>query len=274
MVLQGYSLEYEIGTPHFAALLLGIHAATAAALLYFKTVTCFVSLEPAVVGLLIVMHRQNPKIHTDGLDKGIRVPFAVEPRWHVWIIQTVLLLLSVDFPVALASHVVGMAVGAFCALRDPDVLGEALYAARKGSPRVGDVIHVALFVFSIFFMPLTAAELPADLVSAFLDGRALSMSWWQLSVPSSPPMLHMGIAGTVTGEALFLCKLMVGFALPLLLSPFRMWLRAYSIACFILIMYAMNSPLWRFPHIGFLVLAYLVWAFWKLPNMVGPFKRD
>merc|ERR1712113_247179 len=95
----------------------------------------------------------------------------------------------------------------------------------------------------------------------------LRPSWWRASVPSSAPLLHMALTGAAAGEALFICKLLIAFICPLLLSPFRMWTRAYAVACLLLSMYAMNSAEWRYPHVGFLSLLYSAWAFWKLPNM-------
>ncbi|CAE8692173.1 unnamed protein product, partial [Polarella glacialis] len=66
--------------------------------------------------------------------------------------------------------------------------------------------------------------------------------------------------------AWFICKLLIGFSSPLLLSPFRLWAKFYTGACMLLMMYAMNCEQWRYPHIGFFALGYLVVAFWQLPN--------
>jgi len=85
-------------------------------------------------------------------------------------------------------------------------------------------------------------------------------------VPSTAPALHLALGGQLAPEALFICKLMVVSACPLLLSPFRLWARFYSGACILLVMYSMNSPEWRYPHAGFVAFVYLAWAFWKLPN--------
>lgn len=267
LIVEGYALEYEVGTAHFLGLLLGLHLASAAILLHFRFTPCDISLEPALVALAAVMHRVNPKLHSDGLDKSVRVPFPVEPRWHLWIILGVLLLMASRFPEALAAHATGLTVGAVCAFRDPEVWQGSLQALRERSFTVGAGVHVALFVFSILFMPMTAKDLPAGGLSAILDGRVLRPSWWRLAVPSSPPALHLALVGQLAPEALFICKLMIVSACPLLLSPFRIWTRFYAGACVLLVMYAMNSPEWRYPHAGFVAFAYLAWAFWKLPNM-------
>mmetsp|Transcript_28809 Transcript_28809/g.90805 ORF Transcript_28809/g.90805 Transcript_28809/m.90805 type:complete len:382 (+) Transcript_28809:83-1228(+) len=267
LIVEGYALEYEVGTAHFAGLLVGLHLASAAILLHFRFTLCHLSLEPVLVALAAVMHRVNPKLHSDGLDKSIRVPFPVEPRWHLWIILGVILLTSANFPQALAAHGVGLAAGAICAFRDPEVWQGSLEALQARSFTVGAGVHVALFMFLILFMPLTAKELPADVLSALLDGRALTLGWWRMAVPSSAPALHLALAGQLAGEALFICKLMIISACPLLLSPFRIWARFYAGACVLLLMYSMNSPEWQYPHVGFLALAYLAWAFWKLPNV-------
>merc|ERR1712080_651189 len=152
--MGGYALEFDVGTPHFAALFLGTHAIAAVVLLHFNFAFCFTSLEPAIAGLAIAMHRVNPTVHTDGLDKAIRVPFAIEPRWHLWIGQSVLLISAADFPRVLLGQLIGYAIGVLCVIRDPEVVFEAFRAARSGSSKVGYGIHVGLLLFAMFFMPL------------------------------------------------------------------------------------------------------------------------
>jgi len=267
LLLEGYTLEYEVGTAQFATALVGLHVVAAAVLLHFRFVICHLSLESVLVALAVMMHQVNPKVHTDGLDKSMRVPFAVEPRWHVWFLQSILLLMTADFPKALVVHGVGLAVGGALALRDPQVWIDAWNAARSRSFGIGASVHIALLLFALLFMPLTTQSLPTDLFAALLDGRALSREWWQMSSPGSPAMLHLALAGGMSPEALFICKLVISFAFPLLLTPFRLWTKFYTGACVLLCMYAMNSPVWRYPHVGFLVLAYLAWALWKLPSL-------
>merc|ERR1719343_1032645 len=103
------------------------------------------------------MHRVNPKLHTDGLDKSMQVPFAIEARWHFWFLQIVLLLMAEDFPSVLVNHGVGMLVGGVLTLRDPEVWLEAWGAARERSFGIGAPVHIALLLFTLTFMPLTAA---------------------------------------------------------------------------------------------------------------------
>merc|ERR1712060_955312 len=248
-------------------LFLGLHVGAAVALLHFRFTLCFISLEPVIAAIAVVMHRVNPKIHTDGLDKSIRVPFAVEPRWHMWILLSMLLLIAQDFPQAFSVQAVGLAVGGTYVLRNPEVWFDSWTALRMRTFTVGAAVHVMLFVFAILFMPLTAQTLPDDAINAILDGRALRLYWWQGNMKSSLPMLHMATVGQMSTESFFICKMLLAFACPLLLSPFRIWARFYAGACILLMMYAMNSPEWRYPHLGFFSLAYLAWAFWKLPNM-------
>jgi hypothetical protein len=247
LLLEGYAFEYEAGTLQFVGLLLGIHVASAALLTYFQFTSCCISVEPALVGMAVVMHRANPKVHADNLDKSIAVPFAIEPRWHLWVVLSLLLLTSGYFPGALCVYATGLLVGAVCALRDPDAWFDGWTAWRRRSPKIGYVLHVALLIFAITFMPLTAQEVPSDLIEAVLDGRALSLSWWRVGLTPSMPLLHMALIGTVAPEALFLCKLLLAFAVPLLASPYSMWCRFYAVACVILAMYSMTAPDWKFP---------------------------
>mmetsp|Transcript_158425 Transcript_158425/g.279595 ORF Transcript_158425/g.279595 Transcript_158425/m.279595 type:complete len:378 (+) Transcript_158425:46-1179(+) len=266
LLLQGYTFEYEMGTPHFLGLFLGCHVATAAALLYFRFSICHVSIEAALAAMAVVLHRVNPKIYTDGLDKAIRVEFAVEPRWHMWMIFSVLLLLANDFSTAFTTHVLGLLVGAVCVLRDPEVWESTWSTVRTRSPGLGRVVHTLLFVFCVLFMPLTTTDgFRADFVSGILNLSALDPGWWKSALPGSAPLLHM-----VSGPPYFICRILLSSALPLLLSPFSMWTRVYSVASVLLVMYTMNLPEWQYPHIGFVTLIYLVWAFWKLPGMQPP----
>lgn len=267
LLMQGYAVEYEVGTFQFGAYLVGLHLAGAALLLHFRFVVCHVSQECVLAALAVVMHRVNPQIHTNGLDKAIRVPFPVEPRWHMWLILAVLLLMSGNFPQTLAIHTTGLLVGAVPVIRDPDAWADAWRSVRTRSFGIGALVHVTLFIFTVLFMPLTAKDIPVGWLAAILDGQAFRAVWWQINVPGSAPLLHMALTGTLAGEALFICKLMIAFVCPLILSPFRMWARFYAVGVLLLAMYAMNSDEWRYPHIGFISLVYLVWAFWKLPNM-------
>jgi len=264
LLVLGYSLEYEIGTVQFATLLWGIHLATSAILLYFGVTTCHTSVEAAVAGLVVVAHRVNPKIHSDGCDVSIRVPFAIEPRWHLWLILGILMLSAPNFPAVLAVHLAGFAMGFVCVLRDPEVLVSAWQDVSR-SFTMGAFLHVAFFLFSVLFMPLTSSEPPVrgqDIVS----GRMLQLSWWRKGPGSSAPLLHMGVSGELASEALFICKLMIAFACPLLLSQYRVWSKVYAGACVLLAMYSMNSEVWVYPHVGFIALFYFAWAFWKLPS--------
>lgn len=84
--------------------------------------------------------------------------------------------------------------------------------------------------------------------------------------PGSPALLHLALSGQIAPQALFISKLCISFAMPLLLSPFRLWAKFYAGACLLLLMYAMNTPVWHYPHAAFFALAYLAWAFWRLPS--------
>jgi len=265
LLVEGYSLEYEIGTMQFATLLWGIHLATSAILLYFHVTTCHTSVEAALAGIVVVAHRVNPKIHSDGCDCSIRVPFAIEPRWHLWLILAMLLLSASNFPVVLAAHIAGFAVGTVCVLRDPEVWVSAWQDVSR-SFTMGAFLHIAFFLFSVLFMPLTSNEPPIH-VHDIVNGRMLQLGWWRKGASSSAPLLRMGFSGELAAEALFICKLMIAFACPLLLSQFRVWIKIYAGACVLLAMYSMNSDAWVYPHAGFIALLYLAWAFWKLPSV-------
>jgi len=116
-------------------------------------------------------------------------------------------------------------------------------------------------------MPLTTSGANAPVLPAVLNGSILSPAWWRAAVPASPALLHVAMAGLLGGQALWLLRLLVSCVFPLVLSPFSMWMRVYAVGFVMLIMYSMNSPVWRYPHVGFLALFYLIYAFWTLPNV-------
>ncbi|CAK9041014.1 Uncharacterized protein SCF082_LOCUS23752 [Durusdinium trenchii] len=269
LLVFGYALEFELGTGHFLALLLGIQLGSAFILLHFGFAGCVVSFEPAFAGLAAVMHKVNPKVHSDGMGSALKLPWEVEPRWHVWVLLSFLLLQAQDFPKAFLSQIAGLVVGTLCVLREPEVWSDTFRSVARRSFSSGSAAHVVLFVFTILFMPLTVPEAPpeiwASLQAALTDGRALSPSWWSRSIPSSLPLVHMAMNQQLSPEALYISKVLLSFALPLLLSSLEMWVKGYSIFLVILLMYSMNSPVWRYPHWGFIFLAYLAVAFWKLP---------
>lgn len=267
LLIEGYALEFEVGTPVFLGSLLFVHAASSAAMLYFGLVTCHISLEPALAGLAVFMHRTNPKVHTDGLDVSMKLPWAVEPRWHLWMVFGLLQLIAEDFPTALAAQACGLVSGAVLLLRDPEVWFDIWRGATKRSPKIGDALHLVLLLFALLFMPLSMINLPSDFLNALTTGLALRPSWWTLNVQSSRPLVHLGLEGSVAPHALWLCQLLIAGALPLLLSPWREWMKLYAGGCVLLMMYGMTANDWVYPHIGFITLGYLVWAFWKLPSM-------
>lgn len=276
LLLQGYAFEYEVGSSRFGMLFIFLHLGTSAILLNFRFTVCHISLESTLAAMAVVMHRANPKIHSDGLDKSVRVEWPVEPRWHLWLVMSFLLLTAGDLSIALSLYGVGLVVGAICALRDPDAWIESWNIACARSPGIGRAVHAALFMFALVFMPLTTPGAQTSLVNAAMNGSIFSPAWWRESVPASPPLLHMALGGLLGGQALWLCRLLVSFIFPLVISPLRMWTRVYSGASILLLMYAMVSPAWSYPHVGFLALVYLVWALWTLPNVqpVASYKNS
>jgi len=264
-IILGYNLELQYGTVYFAGLFLGLHFVSSFLLLYYGATTCHVSTEAILAGMAAVMHHHNPKIHAEALDKTIRVPFAIEPRWHLWIILSLLLLIARDFTLALTLQASGLLVAGVYLLREPEAWAFLRRALVVRSPGVGIVIHIGLLFFTLTFVPLILA-LPNGLSKAIAGGDVLSWSWWR-SQQSSPALLHLALMQVLSDEVLVICKLLLATALPLLLSPCRMWLRGYAFACVFLAMYTMVSPAWHYPHLGFVALLYLAWAFWGLPTV-------
>mmetsp|Transcript_24649 Transcript_24649/g.55530 ORF Transcript_24649/g.55530 Transcript_24649/m.55530 type:complete len:386 (-) Transcript_24649:53-1210(-) len=270
LLVLGYSLEYELGSAHFFGLLVGLQIGAGFLLLHFRFLMCLTSLEPALAGLAVVMHRVNPKVHSDGLGTSLKLPFEVEPRWHVWVLLGLLLMQATDFPNALVAHAAGLFLGTVVVFREPEVWGCAWKAVVSRSFSCGATAHMVLFVFTILFMPLTVPEAPAELLALFqaalASGQVLRPSWWKDSIPSSLPLVHMAMSEQLAPEALYIVRFLLSIALPLLLSSMRMWTRMYSVFIAILLMYSMTGPVWRYPHWGFISLVYLAISFWKLPN--------
>ncbi|CAK0908169.1 unnamed protein product [Prorocentrum cordatum] len=247
LLVQGFALENQEGTAAFALQLAGFHVVASAVLLGLGASACQLSLESALAGLAMVIHSRNPQVHTDGLEKSLRVPFVIEPRWHTWLIEALLLLTAGSFPRALAAHAVGLAVGGLYVLREPDPgpWQQAWQAVRQRSFGCGALVHLGMLLFALLAAPFTA------------DGEGLG---------GTPPLLHQAVAGQVPPEVLLTCKIMLAFAWPLALSPLRLWVRFYAVGCALVAMSGMNSPAWRGgnPHLGLLLLLYLVCGFWRL----------
>merc|ERR1719369_1305083 len=100
---------------------------------------------------------------------------------------------------------------------------------------------MALFIFALLYMPLTAQAFPENPIPAVLDGRIFQSAWRKSFFPGSPALLPLGLAGALSPEAMFICKIAISMMVPLLLTPWRIWVRLYSGACVLLAMYSMNS---------------------------------
>ena len=75
LLTLSYNLEHELGTAHFVALLLGLQYGSAVLLLHLNLLRCLSSLEPCFAGLAMVMQRVNPKVHSDGLQEALKLPW-------------------------------------------------------------------------------------------------------------------------------------------------------------------------------------------------------
>ena len=79
----------------------------------------------------------------------------MEPRWHCWLLLSLLLFSATDFPLALLTHSAGLLLGGLCVLREPEVWLEGLEALRRRGFKAGVVLHGALLVVTLLFLPLT-----------------------------------------------------------------------------------------------------------------------
>mmetsp|Transcript_31387 Transcript_31387/g.57630 ORF Transcript_31387/g.57630 Transcript_31387/m.57630 type:complete len:376 (-) Transcript_31387:101-1228(-) len=263
-IILGYNLELQLGTLHFAGLFFGVHFLSSFLLLYYGFTTCHVSTEAILAGMAAIMHHHNPHIPADMLEKSMKVSFSIEPRWHLWVVLSLLLLIARDFSIALTLQIAGLLVAGAYLLREPEVWSFLRKSLVVRSPGVGIVLHVGLLFFNLTFVPLILTN-ASGLGNALAGGDVLRWSWWQTR--SSPALFHLAMDNELSSEVRVICKLLIASALPLLLTPYRMWLRAYAFACVFLAMYTMVSPAWSYPHLGFVALFYLAWAFWGLPTM-------
>jgi len=261
LVIEGYSLEYTIGTQRFAALFLLFHLLSAAILLWLQLLPCVVSLEAALSAMAIVMHCENPGIHTHGMRDSVKVPFVVESRWHVWMLIAAAELWTSGFVYSVWLHAVGLIVGAIYVLRDRELVFALLSMIRRRSPRVGRALYVSVLFFVMSYVPLMMLGPYTGPTQAILT---LCAEW--NAMYASPPLLPLVFANALGPEPLFICKLLIVCAPGLLLSPFVMWTRFYASACVLLTMYTMGSQGFNFPHLSFLVLVCLAWVFWNSPN--------
>ena len=88
LVIISHTLETYIGWRQFAAVVFGnTLAISIICVVYFPNLLCFPateSLGPALASLTALLHGQNIRVFTEGLDASVRVPFPVEPRWFCW----------------------------------------------------------------------------------------------------------------------------------------------------------------------------------------------
>jgi len=238
LLVLGYCYEYEIGALVFLGLFLLFHFLLCFLFLYFHLIPCFSSLEYTLVAFAPLFHVQNPVMRSDGAKEYLRVTFAIEPRWHFWILIFVLMVTRDDSSwtsSTIAMYYISLSLGFLYVLRQPSLW-------RKISM---DLLWIKqlFFLVTLAFLPISTSEL---------------FSWEGYS------LLQIASAGLINPEAFYLMKATI-CATPLLVFAVihaPMLTRAvYATASVLLIMNSMNLPNWYYPGPGFFALIILTIAF-------------
>jgi len=264
VMILGYCLELQVGTTSFYLMFLALHLLSTVGSLFLKLTGCVASFETTMTALAVAMHWENPQIHAHAVDPGIRVPFVIEPRWHLWILEMLMVMTCPRGPVAaLQLRGLGLLVGLFWVLREPAAWSGMMEFAWS-KPRRMFLLNVALLLAGTAYLPLSFTELSWEQFSgASSDGRLLQWTWWQ-QLPSTPPLLGLNPPTDFVLSAVFGSSVMV------FLSPEQIgWGSYYAYALLILVISAMCLPFWHLPHLGFFIVLYLIYGFYAGPYEEG-----
>jgi len=255
----GYSMENEMGSAKFAIMVTAIFGACSVFTVLGGFEECLHGVDAPLVALAVVMHYTNPTFHPYGADKGIRVDFAVEPRWHLWILMTFHMLGGMR-NLQLAG--IGVMVGVMWIIRQADSWQH--FAACVTHQRAMFAGHIFLLWFNFLMMPFSLQDLSrvGDTVMQPFDYNAWRM-WFDGTIPIAPPVYYLTMVAT-PGVVHYLAKLMLITGAILTLTP-RMWYaKIYTFIIALLLMNCLSTPLWIYPHVGFFVTVYLMIMFWRL----------
>lgn len=234
LLTVGYSIEDRIGMIPFLGIILFIHFGLGTLLLYCNLSSCYYSLEYTLAALAPIFHFNNPIFHGDSIGKNIRVPFAIEPRWHYWILVFLMMVTRAPFDAqAVYSYFIGLVIGTMYALRQP-----AAWTFKLSLTWPKQV----MFLLVVLFVPVTTLEV------GVWDG------------PSVMALSQGGLLGAGNSVVtLSLCLL----PLSALAAHTIPWFpkAVYAVSSGLLAMYSMDSDAWVYPGPGFLALWLLVVAF-------------
>jgi len=236
----GYCYEFELGMIPFFILFSIFHFGVAAAILWLGLTDSYCGLEYTLVALAPIFHFRNPILRSDGMGKELRVPFGIQPRWHYWILVFVQMLTLDDelwTPNNVTAYFIAMFAGSLVIFREP--------LMWKNAPPNFLIMKLILFTLTCVFLPITTPSI------------------WEFKGPS---LFGLISARSIDYGTFWIVKALISF-LPLALLGNRyipgIISGIYAVGCGLLVMHAMNIPVWSAPGP----------AFWALMGMGFFFTR-
>lgn len=245
------------------AVLFSVAAAASVAKASSRWVAQFYVPTPLLMATFILLFYRNPVLYTSALGLG-DLPFPIEVRWFISVFVALVLAVT---PVTRFDLDVfpGMIAGGLLILKD--VLDPRTPLGLP-IPTLGQLllgIEAGIYIVSFLFVPFTAREFAifselAALLRIPLGGR-LSFLRWEALV-ETPSLWVLLTRHDVTSK--FLAKTFLMYAVLLPFVGKRGFGRAsclLGVLASTLMFFAMNSPAWGTPALGFFIHAIAIFRF-------------
>jgi membrane associated rhomboid family serine protease len=209
LVILGNYLERRLGSIVFFLIFVVCDLLVAFIALAMPLTQCYGSqgLWPGIVALSALLHAENPRLFPEAVPRNIRPASAVEPRWAVWFLVFVNLLISDQRP--LYVYFVSLAVGISVALSFHADTRRALW--RTYTFRRSVILKFILFFSSIHILPFIFYQLPRSLTdSIYLSSSSLyalapnftidAVSRVAIELLAVSPLLYLSSAHFLSGR--------------------------------------------------------------------------
>eukprot|EP00451_Oxyrrhis_marina_P003946 CAMPEP_0204263274 /NCGR_PEP_ID=MMETSP0468-20130131/8236_1 /ASSEMBLY_ACC=CAM_ASM_000383 /TAXON_ID=2969 /ORGANISM="Oxyrrhis marina" /LENGTH=384 /DNA_ID=CAMNT_0051238031 /DNA_START=8 /DNA_END=1162 /DNA_ORIENTATION=+ len=263
----GYTLERDrMGTFMYSALFVILSACIPAVCFFLNISNCMAGLESTAFAVAVVTHHQNILVRSDGVDKGVQVPFDIEPRWHIWAIAGLMLIFAE--PGEACELVVGMVLGLIWVLKDPEVWGQLASSLKPARRHIA--LTTVLYVVGMFVAPLSVLQIQFD---GNID--VANWSWWTTTFPSTPSLGKIvAEAPNAVGRELCILAKIVTIALPMIaMSERTHYACALVLPLVLMIMYVMQTAFFHIPHLGYVLLVAVAYRAWYTPQVSDPKAR-
>lgn len=167
--LQSVTLERQVGSVQLLGILLGNLLGLSVLFSVHFNQLCFPGTEalgPLLASLTAMLHGLNVRVFTEGLSARVRLPFAVEPRWHCWALL-LLYTMTADIDTLLV-YALAILIGGVPYISQ---LGQHL----KRFPS-SQLINFSILFASIYLLPFSVSSLrhiPFDGPTTFFHRAAI-----------------------------------------------------------------------------------------------------